>query len=131
MKFLPALLKPSQTTILLGTAVLLLAAGCTRESEQPVILTQEQITGNVPEVFKGAPPEVAQLAADVVESVGAKDSTTAWAKLQQLNARPDLTEEQKTFVAESISSLGAEVNKAEQAGDEAAQKALEFYRANK
>lgn len=113
------------------TLGLCLSSGCGRESEQPAVLTSEQITGSVPDVFKGAPADIGQLAADVVDALGKQDYTTAWAKLQELNVRPELTPDQKAFVAESIASVGAEVNKAEESGSEAAQQALEFYRANK
>lgn len=116
--------------LVLAAAAATLSA-CEREAKQPEALTSEQITGSVPEVFKGADAESRQLAADVVDAIGKQDYATAWAKLQDLNARPNLTDAQKEFVASSIASVGAEVNKAEESGDEAAQEALQFHRANK
>jgi len=123
---LPALLR----TLCLAALAATLPA-CEREAKQPGALTNEQITGSVPEVFKGADPETRQLAADVVDAIGKQDYPTAWAKLQELNGRPGLTDAQKEFVASSIASVGAEVNKAEETGNEEAQQALEFHRANK
>lgn len=114
-----------------ASLVVLLTTGCEREAKQPEAISTEQITGNVPEVFKGAPAEVRQLAADVVEAINQQDFATAWGKLQDLNAREGLTPGQKDFVAQSIASVGAEVQKAEETGNEEAQKALQFHRANK
>jgi hypothetical protein len=115
---------------ILGAAALVLA-GCGSDSEPPPVITTQEITGTAPDVFNGAPADVRQLAADAVEAINSQDYTTAWDKLQELNTREGLTDEQKDFVAQSIASVGAEVQRAEQAGDEAAQKALEFHRANK
>lgn len=116
----------------LAVVVLSLAlAGCEKPAAQPKEISSAQIVGSAPEVFKGAPQEVQQLASDVVEAINKQEFTTAWDKLQELNTKPGLTDAQKEFVAESISSVGAEVQKAEGSGNEAAQKALEFHRANK
>lgn len=113
------------------SAAALLLTGCDREAAQPKEITSSQIVGSAPEVFKGASQETQQLASDVVEAINKQDFATAWAKLQDLNVREGLTDAQKQFVAESISSVGAEMQKAESSGNEAAQKALEFHRANK
>jgi hypothetical protein len=112
----------------LGSLVL---TGCGDNTEPPPPISTEQITGAAPDVFNGAPAELRQLAADAVAAINGQDFPTAWDKLQELNAREGLTDAQKDFVAQGIASVGAEVQKAEQAGDEAAQKALEFHRANK
>ncbi|MBL9135715.1 MAG: hypothetical protein JNK85_07600 [Verrucomicrobiales bacterium] len=113
-------------------AVLMIAAtGCDRGSAPPAAISTEQITGSVPEMFKSASTEVKQLAADVVEAIGKQDYPTAWGKLQELNGRDGLTDAQKEFVAQSIASVGAEMQKSEETGNEAAQEALRFHRANK
>lgn len=114
------------------TALLLVAiTGCGQRSEPPPAISTEQITGTVPEMFKSAPTEVKQLAADVVDAIGKQDYATAWGKLQELNGREGLNEAQKEFVAQSIASVGAEMQKSEESGNEAAQEALRFHRANK
>jgi hypothetical protein len=115
---------------LLGAAVILVA-GCGSDSEPPPVLSTEQITSSAPGVFDGAPAEVRQLASDAVEAINNQDYPTAWDKLQELNSLPDLTDEQKDFVAQSIASVGAQVQQAEESGDEAAQEVLKFHRANK
>jgi hypothetical protein len=114
-------------------AALLLAAtaGCDRGSAPPTAISTEQITGSVPEMFKSAPTEVKQLAADVVDAIGKQDYPTAWGKLQDLNGRDGLTDPQKEFVAQSIASVGAEMQKSEETGNEAAQETLRIHRANK
>lgn len=101
------------------------------ESEPPPAISAEEISGNVPDVFKGASAEVRELATAVVEAIANQDFTAAWGHLQDLNLKPGLTDEQKDFVAQSIASVGAELQKAEEAGNEAAQRALQFHRANK
>ena len=108
----------------------LIVAGCGRSGPPPE-MTAEEITSNAPGIFDGASTEVRQLAGDVVDAISRQDFTTAWTKLQELDSRPELTPEQREFVAQSMASVGAEVRSAEQAGNEAAQQVLEFHRANK
>ena len=125
-------LLPSMKSILALAlaAVACLTCGCGSEKAPPEISTS-QIAAGAPDVFKGASAETQKLAAEAVEAIGKQDFTTAWEKLQTLNATPNLTEPQKEFVAASIASVGAEVNKAEESGNEVAQEALKFHRANK
>ncbi len=108
----------------------LLVSGCSKEQAAPEISTADIVAG-APEAFKGAPADVQSLAAEIVAAINSQDFPTAWGKLQILNDTPNLSDPQKEFVAASIASVGAEVNKAEEAGNEAAQEALNFHRANK
>lgn len=121
-----------RTLILLPlvAACLVFTAGCGKDAPPPAVAV-DQIAAGVPEAFKGAPPAVQTLVKEIVDAIGQQDFPTAWDKLQELNARPGLNDAQKEFVAGSIASVGAEVNKAENTGDEAAKQALEFHRANK
>jgi len=106
------------------------ASGCTKE--QPLAeVTTAQIVAGAPEAFKGSPTEVQTMAAEAVDAIGKQDYPTAWDRLQTLNGTPNLTDAQKEFVAASIATVGAEMNKAEESGNEAAQEALKFHRANK
>ncbi len=111
-------------------AALGLATGCSRDQPAPEISTA-QIVAGAPEAFQGAPADVQTLAAEVVDAIGKQDYPAAWERLQTLNATPNLTDAQKEFVAGSIATVGAEMNKAEESGNEAAQEALKFHRANK
>lgn len=121
----------SHTPIALLAALgLALLTGCSKEQPLPEIDTA-QIVAGAPEAFQGAPADVQKLAAEVAEAINAQDFTTAWERLQTLNGTPNLTEAQKEFVASSIATVGAEVNKAEESGNEAAQEALRIHRANK
>ncbi len=105
-------------------------SGCSKE--QPLAeVTTAQIVAGAPEAFKGAPANVQTLAAEATEAIGKQDFPTAWDRLQTLNGTPNLTDAQKEFVATSIATVGAEMNKAEESGNEAAQEALKFHRANK
>lgn len=116
---------------LLAAGAILAFAGCGDSAKQPKAISTQQVVAGAPDAFKGAPAAVQTLAAEIVEAINKQDYPTAWDKLQTLNAQPGLTEPQKEFVASSISSVGAEVNKAEASGNEAAQEALKFHRANK
>lgn len=115
---------------LLAVLVLALASGCSKELPAPEISTA-QIVAGAPEAFKGAPAEVQTLAAEAAEAIGKQDYPTAWDRLQTLSGTPNLTDAQKEFVAGSIATVGAEMNKAEESGNEAAQEALRIHRANK
>ncbi|MGE3309658.1 MAG: hypothetical protein AB7O66_06785 [Limisphaerales bacterium] len=110
--------------------VLGLAAGCSKDQSAPEISTTEIVAG-APEAFRGAAADLQSLAAEVVDAIGKQDYPTAWERLQTLNAAPNLTDPQKEFVAASIATVGAEMNKAEESGNEAAQEALRIHRANK
>ncbi len=106
-------------------------SGCDREARQPKALTTTEVSGGAPAAFKDAPPAVKQLVTELSDAIAKQDFTTAWERLQTLNARPGLTDAQKEFVASGITSVGAEMQKAETTGNEAAQETLRIHRANK
>ena len=106
-------------------------SGCDQGARQPKTLTPTEVSGGAPAAFKDAPPAVKQLALEIADAITKQDFTTAWERLQSLNARPGLTDAQKEFVASGIASVGAEMQKAETTGNEAAQEALRIHRANK
>ena len=116
------------TTLALATFV---GAGCGPGPGLPKEVTSKEVESGVTEIFKTAKPEVRKLAEEVAEAIKKQDFTSAWDKLHTLGEQPGLTDPQKSFVASSTASVGAEVNKAEAAGDETAKQALEFHRANK
>lgn len=118
-------------SLLLAAGLAWVAAGCGDSAKQPPAISTQQVAAGVPDAFKGAPAAVQTLVAEIVKAIDEKDYPTAWDRLQTLNARPGLTDAQKEFVASSIASVGAEVNKAEETGNEAAQEALRIHRANK
>ncbi len=110
--------------------ILAAASGCSKEEVVPELTANEVVSG-APEAFKGASAEVQKLAADAAAAISNQDYPTAWEHLQALNSNANLTDAQKEFVAASIAAVGAEMNKAEEAGNEAAEEALRFHRANK
>lgn len=115
---------------LLAGLTLAFASGCSKDQPAPEISTA-QIVAGAPEAFKGAPATVQTMAAEIVDAIGKQDYPAAWERLQTLNGTPNLSDAQKEFVAASIATVGAEMNKAEESGNEAAQEALKFHRANK
>ncbi len=123
---------PFHWPALLAVVVLtLLTSGCDRGSKAPELISTDQVSSGVPEMFKSAPTEVRQLATEAAEAIKSQEFAVAWEKLQALNSRTGLTDDQKAFVAQSISSVGAEMQKSEESGNEAAEQALKFHRANK
>jgi hypothetical protein len=128
-------MKSTSALSLLRSALLcggiLLASGCSEDPKHLPELSIDQIAQGAPEAFRGAPAEIGQLAADAANAIAAGDHATAWDKLQTLQGAPDLTPSQRDFVAQSIASVGQALQEAEAAGQEAAQQALEFHRANK
>ncbi len=117
--------------LITALAIAPLAGGCGRGSDAPAAISTDQVSSGVPEMFRSAPAEVRQLATEAAEAIKSQDFTVAWDKLQALNSRTGLTDDQKAFVAQGIASVGAEMQKSEEAGNEAAQQALKFHRANK
>ncbi len=123
----------SYRTFLLPLALGLAVAGfsgCDRQGLPKEISKQEIQTG-VAGLFQSAPPAAKQLANEVAEAMKGQDFPTAWSKLQILAQEQGLNDAQREFVTSSIAAVGAEVQKAEEAGNEEAKKALEFHRANK
>jgi hypothetical protein len=105
--------------------------GCGPGAGLPKEVTTQEVESGVTELFKTAKPEARKLAEEIAEAIKKQDFTSAWDKLHTLAEQPGLTDPQKSFVASSTASVGAEVNKAEATGNEAAKQALEFHRANK
>lgn len=126
--------QPLSLTLALTLALPLAAtslSGCGQGPGHPKEISTKEVATGVAEIFKAAKPETRQLALDISAAIEKQDFPGAWEKLQILAQVPDLTDSQKEFVASSTAAVGAEVNKAEAAGDEAAKQAMEFHRANK
>lgn len=112
-------------------AVSLAVAGCGSGDKAPELVGVEDISQGAASAFQSGQAEIQELSNQVVEALGRRDFNGAWGALQDLNAHPDLTAEQRAFVAQSLASVGAELQKAEQSGDDRARQTLEFHRANK
>jgi hypothetical protein len=120
----------TRLSLALFAAAVVSLSGCSKE--QPLKeITAAEIVAGAPEAFQGAPADVQTLAAEAAEAISKQEFPTAWDRLQALNGSPNLTDAQKEFIATSIATVGAEMNKAEESGNEAAQEALKFHRANK
>ncbi len=108
-----------------------LLAGCGRNPEPPAAISTDEITGSAASVFNAADAEIRELMTEAVAAIQQQDLPVAWEKLQILSGRADLSPEQQEFVAQSIAAVGAEMDRAALSGNQAAQQALEFHRANK
>jgi len=122
----------SVAALVLGLAVLPLGSGCDGPgAKHNKEISSDQVTSGLPTAFKDASPQVKTLVADITDAIGKQDYPAAREKLEILNATPGLTEPQKEFVAASIATVGAELGKAEESGNEAAEEAARIHRATK
>lgn len=115
------------------TPILLLTfAGCGESApEAEPILSASEIAEATPEVFGDADAETRELANATAAAVESEDLSKAWGSLQELGGRPGLTDAQREFIARSEASVGAQLNKAAEAGDASARQLLELHRAHK
>jgi hypothetical protein len=111
-------------------AMLAFAAGCGRGKPPKAIATSDLPT-EAENVFAKAPAEVKELATQANAALAAQDWSGAWVAFQALSERPDLTPEQRQFVASAIMTIGAELQKAGEQGDTRAQAAQQIHRMSK
>jgi hypothetical protein len=115
---------------ILVLSIVLAGAGCHKKSGVAV-LTPEQVPVAVEDAFKGAGPEVKDLAAEVVSSLQNKEAPKAYGKLQNLSSRSDLTPEQREAAMRAIWALNEQLAAAAARGDQNADEMLKKYRATK
>jgi hypothetical protein len=111
-------------------AVLALAAGCGRGKPPKAIATSD-LPAESENVFAKAPAEVKELAGQAHAALAAQDWSGAWIAFQTLSERPDLTPEQRQFVASAIMTIGAEMSQAGEQGDTRAEAVQQMHRLSK
>lgn len=120
-----------KTFLLLGGVVCLLSACSKGPDESAPIPTPEEVKPIIEQTFSGAPPEVKTQVDNVVGYIQSNDPAGAYLHLQQLNARPDLTREQRQVAAEATISVNAKLQEQAEKGDAQAKSILERHRATK
>jgi len=119
------------TKILPALALLALAsAGCGRpEISRPISVAQVETT--LAKAFQTAPASVRQESELAAEAVRNQQPDRAYAALWMLNAKPELTPEQRLAASRAMVAVQGLVRRAADAGDAGAQDLLKLYRATK
>ena len=117
-------------TFCLALGLVLITSGCGRGSG-PKAVARSDIPAQLDKLFTKAPDQVREVAAQAKRALGAGDLSGAWVALQALSESRDLTKEQQKFLAGAIVTLGAEIEKARQQGDESADEAQRMHRMSK
>jgi hypothetical protein len=120
----------SLLTAVAVAGLMILSAGC-GQSEQPKEITTGDIPTESQNLFAKAAPELKELATKAVAALQAQDWPAAWVAFQTMGERKDLTPEQRQFVASSIMTVGAEMQKASAQGDERAQAIQQLHSISK
>lgn len=115
------------TVCLAGT---LITGGCGR-SGAPREVAVKDLPTESKGLFDQAAPDVKTLATGALTALEGKDWAAAWAAFQVLSERKDLTAAQREFVASSLVTVGAQMQKAGDAGDAKAESVRQAYRATK
>lgn len=116
--------------VCLALAVALSMLGCGRgASPKPVAISS--IPSQLDKLFSKAPEPVKSIANQAKGALAVNDLSGAWVALQALSERKDLTKDQQQFLGSAIVSMGAEIEKARQQGDERADDVQRFHRMSK
>lgn len=106
---------------------LMLVPGCSKSSSGPVTLAPEQIPTAMNEGFKQSSPEARELAGNCASATQNQDVTTAFADLQKLSRRNDLTPEQRSIAARAMATTMVQLRAASENGNPQAQAVLRQY----
>jgi hypothetical protein len=112
-------------------AVLLLGAGCGGGNEPPKAVPLAEIPTRATNLFATAAPPVRQMLEQGLQALRKKDTPRAWSLFQQLSARPELSEKQRTFVAGCVMTLSEEMNRAVESGNAEAVRLRKAYGSSK
>ena len=112
--------------------VLLLQIGCSRSNQGAATkVTPEEAPATIESAFRDAAPEVKQQASEAATAVEAQNDAAAFARLENLSGRPDLTPEQRKAAFDSWMAVNARLQESAAKGNSAAQELLEKYKASK
>ena len=117
----------NKSAIILLSLSLLIAAGCSKSNSNPVTLAPEQIPTVMNEGFKQSSGETKELVNNCISASQNQDVTVAFADLQKLSRRNDLTPEQRAIAARAMVTTMTQLRAASEKGNPAAQKLLYQY----
>jgi hypothetical protein len=107
--------------------------GCSQgdTSAVPTPVTAEQAAPAVQQAFADAAPEVKEEATEAVAAMESNDDGAAFLRLEQLVARPELSEQQRQAARDAWMAANQRLQAAATNGNAAAEAILENYRARK
>ena len=109
---------PAQRTNLIGSLLLLiLAGGCSKQADAPEAMPVAESASKVQETFSKAQEEIRILSEAAAAAIQRKEFPSAYATLQALLNRPDLTPEQRSVAGRALVGVNGEIQKAVQRGD--------------
>jgi hypothetical protein len=112
------------------SSMLLLAVACGKTSP-PTPLSTQELPAALQKTFQKAPPALNKLANQAANSFQNKDFAKAFLELQQLNASPDLTKEQRLITARGLLTANKQLQAAQAQGDQRADQLLKLQQLSK
>jgi hypothetical protein len=109
----------------------LAAVGCSRNKSAAQSGSPQESMKSVQSVFRNAAPDVKQQAGEVVTAVQSQNNVAAYAQLEYLSGRPNLTSEQQQAIFEMRMALVRQLQAESAKGNAAAEELLNKYRATK
>ena len=93
--------------------------------------TEDQARAGISKAFGSASPEAKALADEAAAALQAQEDAKAFLQLSALNARQDLSREQRAAATESMLTVNKRLTEAAAKGDKEAAKLMDEYRASK
>jgi hypothetical protein len=104
---------------------LLISAGCSKHGAQA--LAPEKVSAAMDKAFVKASGEPQEMAQEISTACQSNDTVTAFADLEKLSHRTDLTPEQRSATAHAMATLFGKLRADSDNGDQAAQAAVHQY----
>lgn len=111
--------------------VLVAASGCNRAAKAPPSISIEQVPQALESAFQGASSEATTAAVEAATAVRSDEPAVALEMLQDLSARPELTDEQRATAGRALTAYLQKAREAAEKGDKKSEDALQQYRATK
>ena len=105
--------------------------GCSRRKSASQSVSPHESAINVQSVFRNAAQDVKQQAGEVVTAVQSQNTVAAYAQLENLSGRQNLTSEQQQAIFEMRMALVRQLQEESAKGNAAAEELLNKYRATK
>ena len=105
--------------------------GCSRIKSAAQGVSPQESAINVQSVFQNAAQDVKQQAGEVVTAVHSQNNVAAYAQLENLSGRQNLTSEQQQAIFEMRMALVRQLQAESAKGNAAAEELLNKYRATK
>ena len=116
--------------VLTALAIACAVAGCSPGGSGQA-KTEDQARAGISKAFGSASPEAKALADEAAAALQAQEDAKAFLQLSALNARQDLSREQRAAATESMLTVNKRLTEAAAKGDKEAAKLMDEYRASK